>query len=81
MWGMLDIEDLIHDLKARLECNGKVGILGFCFGGGCFRSVDLPSDDPPKFITIDEETNHQIMHALRFGETDRAPHQPLDPRP
>ena len=32
--------------------------------GGCFRSVDLSSDDPPKFITIDEETNHQIMHAL-----------------
>lgn len=31
--GMLDIEDLIQDLKARPECNGKVGILGFCFGG------------------------------------------------
>lgn len=27
--GMLDIEDLIKDLKARPECNGKVGILGF----------------------------------------------------
>jgi [lysine-biosynthesis-protein LysW]--L-2-aminoadipate ligase len=50
-------------------------------GGGCFRGVDLPSDGPPEFITIDEETNHQIMHALRFGETDRAPDQPLDPRP
>ena len=30
---MLDIEDLIKDLKARPECNGKVGVLGFCFGG------------------------------------------------
>jgi carboxymethylenebutenolidase len=31
--GMRDIEDLVHDLKARPECNGKVAILGFCFGG------------------------------------------------
>lgn len=31
--GMLDIEDLINDLKARPECNGKVAVLGFCFGG------------------------------------------------
>ncbi len=31
--GMLDIEDLIADLKTRPECNGTVGILGFCFGG------------------------------------------------
>ena len=31
--GMLDIEDLIRDLKARPQCNGKVAMLGFCFGG------------------------------------------------
>ena len=31
--GMLDIEDLIKDLKARPQCNGKVAMLGFCFGG------------------------------------------------
>ena len=31
--GMRDIEDLVHDLKARPTCNGKVAILGFCFGG------------------------------------------------
>jgi len=31
--GMLDIEDLIGDLKARPQCNGKVAMLGFCFGG------------------------------------------------
>lgn len=31
--GMKDIEDLIQDLKARPECNGKVALLGFCFGG------------------------------------------------
>ena len=31
--GMKDIEDLVTDLKSRPQCNGKVAILGFCFGG------------------------------------------------
>ncbi|MGE3247023.1 MAG: dienelactone hydrolase family protein [Beijerinckiaceae bacterium] len=31
--GMKDIEDLVNDLRNRPECNGKVGVLGFCFGG------------------------------------------------
>ena len=31
--GMKDIEDLVRDLKSRPRCNGKVAILGFCFGG------------------------------------------------
>ena len=31
--GMRDIEDLVRDLKARPQCDGKVAILGFCFGG------------------------------------------------
>jgi hypothetical protein len=33
----------------------------------------------PKFIAIDEETNHQIVHRCRFGKTNRATHQTLDP--
>ena len=31
--GMNDIEDLIKDLRAHPRCNGKVAVLGFCFGG------------------------------------------------
>lgn len=31
--GMKDIEDLLNDLKKRPQCNGTVGVLGFCFGG------------------------------------------------
>ena len=31
--GMKDIEDVIADLKNRSECNGKIGMLGYCFGG------------------------------------------------
>jgi carboxymethylenebutenolidase len=30
---MKDIEDLVADLRARPRCNGKIAILGFCFGG------------------------------------------------
>jgi carboxymethylenebutenolidase len=31
--GMKDIEDLVRDLRSRPQCNGRVGILGFGFGG------------------------------------------------
>lgn len=31
--GMRDIEDLLGDLRSRSQCNGRVAILGFCFGG------------------------------------------------
>ncbi len=31
--GMNDVEDLIKDLKGHPRCNGKVAVLGFCFGG------------------------------------------------
>ena len=31
--GIRDVEDLIADLRGRPDCNGKVAVLGFCFGG------------------------------------------------
>jgi carboxymethylenebutenolidase len=31
--GVRDVEDLVKDLRARPQCNGKVAMLGFCFGG------------------------------------------------
>jgi hypothetical protein len=49
--------------------------------GGCFRGVDFLLEGPPEFIAIDEKTNHQIMHLVCFGETNRATHPSLDPRP
>src|SRR5262245_25762365 len=39
------------------------------------------SDGSSKFIPIDEEPNHQIVHAFRLGKAQRATHQPLDPGP
>lgn len=31
--GVRDVEDLLKDLRAHPRCNGKVAVLGFCFGG------------------------------------------------
>lgn len=31
--GFKDVEDLMNDLRANPRCNGKLGVLGFCFGG------------------------------------------------
>jgi hypothetical protein len=36
-------------------------------------------DGSPKLIAIDEEPNHQVVHALRLGKADRPAYQPLDP--
>jgi hypothetical protein len=38
------------------------------------------SDGHPKLIPIDKQPDDQIVHAFRFGETDRTAYQPLDPR-
>ncbi len=60
----------------------KHGVIGLTkTAGGCFKGVDLPSDGPSKLVAIDKEPNHQIVHTLRFRETDRPTHQPLDPGP
>ena len=32
-------------------------------------------------MTIDEETDHQIVHRRRFRKTNGAAHEPLDPGP
>ena len=39
------------------------------------------SDEEPKLIAIDEETNDQIVHRRRFGKAHRAAHEPLNPCP
>jgi hypothetical protein len=39
------------------------------------------SDEEPKLIAIDEETNDQIVHRRRFGKANRATHKTLDPGP
>ena len=31
--GYKDVEDLMENLRSHPRCNGKAGVLGFCFGG------------------------------------------------
>ena len=38
-------------------------------------------DGSPELITVDKQSNDQIVHTLRLRKADRAAHQPLDPRP
>jgi len=35
----------------------------------------------PELITVDKQSNDQIVHTLRLRKAVRAAHQPLDPRP
>ena len=49
--------------------------------GRCFKGVDPRLESDSKFVTIDEEANHQIVHGRRFGKANGAPYEPLDPGP
>src|SRR5882724_1345472 len=39
------------------------------------------SEGSPKLIAIDEKADHQVVHGYRFGKTNRAAYEPLDPGP
>ena len=49
--------------------------------GRCLTGVDSRSKELSEFVAIDEESNYEIVHALRLGETNRASDEPLDPSP
>ena len=49
--------------------------------GRCLIGVDHGSDEPFKLVPIDEQPNHEIVHALRLGEAQCATHEPFDPGP
>jgi carboxymethylenebutenolidase len=78
--GMKDVEDLIGDLKGRPECNGKVGMLGFCFGGRYVHvsAARLGIDAGAAFhgTTIgqhlDETSKISCPMSLHFGSEDPA---------
>ncbi len=78
--GMLDIEDIINDLKGWPNCNGKIAVLGFCFGGryahlcaarlgvnaaGAFRGTKIG-------LHLDETKNITCPVSYHFGSVDNS---------
>ena len=49
--------------------------------GRCLTGVDTISKGLSEFVAIDEEANHEIVHALRLGKAQRAADESLDPSP
>ena len=76
--GMDDIEDVIADLKNRPECNGKVGMLGFCFGGryvhlsAARRGIDAGAAFHGTAIgkNLEETSKITCPMSLHFGGVD-----------
>jgi hypothetical protein len=60
---------------------GKNASLMEGFTGRCLTGVDSRSNGSSKFVAIDEESNHEIVHVLRLGEAQRAAYEALDPGP
>jgi carboxymethylenebutenolidase len=82
--GMLDIEDLVKDLKSRPQCNGKVAVLGFCFGGryAHLSAARLGVDAAGAYhgtaigLHVDETPKVKCPVSFHFGDQD--PVVPMD---
>ena len=76
--GMLDIEDLLRELKSRPQCNGKVALLGFCFGGryALLAAARLGLDAAASFHGanmgghVDEAAKVTCPVSFHFGDDD-----------
>lgn len=76
--GMKDIEDLIKDLKGRPECNGKIAVLGFCFGGlyAHLAAARLGADAAGSYhgtrigSALDEMPPKDCRISFHFGDSD-----------
>lgn len=82
--GLMDIEDLIKDLRSRPQCNGKVAVLGFCFGGryAHLATSRLGADAAGAFHGtaigqhLDEVDKVKVPVSYHFGDQD--PIVPMD---
>jgi carboxymethylenebutenolidase len=78
--GIRDIQSAIDDLRANPNCTGKVGAVGYCFGGALAyltaarTNVDVAIGYYGGGIDqrLDEVSNIRCPLMLHFGETDQA---------
>ena len=47
---------------------------GKTFPGRCFKAVDPVSEGKAKFIAIDEQPNHQVVHLFRLRKANCTTH-------
>ena len=76
--GIDDVEDLLGDLRGRPECNGKVAVMGFCFGGpyallgasrlGCDAGISFHGSHVGKFL--DEFSAVRCPLSFHYGDND-----------
>ncbi len=78
--GLKDLAGCMADLKARPECNGKVAVIGFCFGGAyaLLGPSRLGFDAGISFhgtalnIWFDDLNNIKCPLAIHWGDNDFA---------
>lgn len=78
--GVQDLADVIADLKNRPECNGKVAVVGLCYGGpfailgparlGCDAGISFHGTKVQEFA--DEIGKVDVPLSLHWGDGDHA---------
>ena len=82
--GIKDFEDVINDLRAHPQCNGKVAVLGFCFGGryAHVAAARFGINAAAAYhgtgigLNLDETSRISCPVSFHFGDTD--PAVPMD---
>ncbi len=78
--GVQDLADLIADLKSRPECNGRIAVVGLCYGGpyaiigparlGCDAGISFHGTKVENYI--DEVGGVGAPISLHWGDQDHA---------
>lgn len=82
--GLLDLEDALAQLRAHPRCNGKVAVLGYCFGGlfAYLAGTRLGADAVGAYhgtrlhLYTDEAEALRVPTSLHYGDDD--PAVPMD---
>lgn len=77
--GVQDLADVIADLKRRPECNGKVAVVGLCYGGpyailgparlGCDAGISFHGTSVEEYLA--ELGDVHVPLSLHWGDKDR----------
>lgn len=82
--GLVDMSDALDELRAHERCNGKVAVLGFCFGGlfAFLGGTRLGADAVAAYhgtrihTCLDEADQLTVPTSLHYGDDD--PHVPME---